>query len=336
MMSVADIVRGARRREPEAAAPPPRNLRREYVDAVAAFVHAKQAGTAYAAVAAAQRLRELRAEAAAEGHGEAMERVWVEPQPHADDRWLQWFQARVEHLLHGGPDPGQRPWQSNEWPYWSERYAAAIRAVADAYRSGNPTARDEALGQLWQTRVRAIRAGFGERDAHLMGGPDAGVTPDAWEAEALFRLEHGRPSGMYRIPPAPRFYVSLAEQQARDATRHSEIILLEPWEGHDVGDRLYLPANVSHDLCEARKAAWCMDRPKPPDTRPPLELEPGEDWVRVRFLKLTRLTMRHMMNAGDVRVIAPDEAASLVRIGAAEEYVEPAPPPPPKPVVLFE
>src|SRR5690348_8052902 len=171
MPTVSDVIRGVRRRDPEPDAPPTRNLRRELVDAIAGFVQAKQSGNAYGAVIAAQRLRDLRAEAVAEGFGEAMERVWVEPEPHADDRWLRWYQARIEHLLHSGADPGPRPHQPTEWAYWAERYAAAIRAVADAYKVGSRGAIDEAQGRLWQVRLLTIRAGFADRDASLMGAP---------------------------------------------------------------------------------------------------------------------------------------------------------------------
>jgi len=341
-VKVSDVIRAGLRREPEPAAPPPRNLRREYVDAVAAFVEAKRRGTAYAAVAAAQRLRDLRGEAVAEGFGEQMERAWEEPQPHADHAWLRWYEQRIEHLLHGGPDPGPRPWQQNEWSYWAQLYRERCAALVAAYRSGSPGAIADAEGRFWNlTKEATTLGGFHDEVGRRFMGVPARRGDDwieRWRAEAEFKLRHARPSGSYVEPPLPRPFVRMSELQAAEQARHSAVILLAERDGQPPGTWLRLDPATSWDLVESGRAAWCQDGPKPPDTRPPVVAEPGDDWVMVRFLRPVKLTTRHLVGDGDVRRIAPDEAAALIRIGAAEEFVEPPPPPPPppKPVVLFE
>jgi hypothetical protein len=116
--------------------------------------------------------------------------------------------------------------------------------------------------------------------------------------------------------------------EAEEST-HSAVVLLTPMQGEQAGAWLRLASDVSHELVERGLAAWARDKPIPPDTRPPVDVAPADDWPELRFTQPVRLTTRHLRDAGDVARVAPDEAATLVRAGVAEAYVPPPPPPPP-------
>jgi hypothetical protein len=94
----------------------------------------------------------------------------------------------------------------------------------------------------------------------------------------------------------------------------------------------------SGSLVEAGRASWARDRPIPEDPRPPIETTPDESWLTIEAVHHIRLVSRHRMAPGEHRPVPPDEAAALIRSGAARPYEQPPPPPPPppRPEIVFE
>lgn len=336
MSGVANKLRRALGREPEPTEPRPLNLRAAYRQAALDFIAAKRSGNKFDQLTAINALHHIRQRAIDDNHAEAMARVWITPEIDGDQNWLEWYAAKVEHFLHNTPDPGKRPAQPWEPEYWIPPYVAAVAALLEAHRSRDPRAITAAEGRLWQVRQMAIGEGHGlfvER--HFIGTPlatdETGL--QAWKGEVAHRLAHGAPSGKYHPPPRPLPFVRVSDVQAAEEARHSAIVLLAPHDGMDAGTWVRLDPGVSHQLVEDGRAAWARDRPLPEDTRPPIEQEPGSDWIELEAAGHIRLASRHRMAPGDVRRVPPDEAKALIAAGVAEAYV---PPPPPRELIVFE
>ena len=286
---------------------------------------------------------DLRRFAHLNGHGEAFDRIWVEPKTSADGRWAAWYRAALGHRLEPErvADPGPEPPLPDSPLFWREKYAACAFEVLASYRAQD--LRRAHFADIALQNILRDAWGGGHRlecERWLVSpGTTDAATLDGWQAELEHRLAHnGASGGHYPVPrPLPRLFTTVAELEARDAAERSAVVLLAEWQGHAPGAWLQLDAATSWELTERGVASWARNAPIPPDVREPVEAALGDDWPELKFLRRARLTTRHMMSEGDVRRVAPDEARALVEAGVAELYEPPPPSPaPPKPVVTFE
>lgn len=321
------------------AGPAPIDLKAEYVQAIAEFLTAgRQYNGQFAAYHWRDKLRAIRRRADEDGHGERMERAWVEPPEHLSAEVLAWYEAATNHALHGGVEPGEKPLHQDEPAYWLARYRTLVADFLREHRAGNRAATGHTANQLAQLpRLAAVRLGekFNKVFAHL--GPVPGFVDDeaslaAWEKEVTHRLQHGASSGEYVPAQMPAPFRRMVDEQT-----HSPIVLLAPHGPDPLGARVRLNPAISCELVEAGLAAWCDPQNLPIDPRPPVECEPGPDWRKMRFLRQTRLASRHVRQEGEVYAVPPDEADELVLLGKAEFWTAPVPPPPPppRPVATF-
>ncbi len=321
------------------AGPAPIDLKAEYVQAIAGFLAAsRQYNGQFAAYHWRDKLRSIRRRADEDGHGERMEKAWIEPPEHLSAEVLAWYEAATNHALHGGVEPGAKPLHQDEPEFWLQRYRALVANFLREHRAGNRAATGHTANQLAQLpRLAAVRLGekFNKVFAHL--GPVPGFVDDeaslaAWGQEVTHRLEHGVPSGKYVPAQMPQPFRRLVDEQ-----RHSAVVLLIQHGPHSIGARVVLDPGISCELVEAGKATWCDPQNVPVDPRPPVEREPEPDWRKVTILRETRTASRHVRHEGEVCAVPPDEADELVFTNAAEFWMPPAPPPPPppRPITVF-
>lgn len=336
MDAVRRVVRGSNTAPAE---PAPIDLKAQYVHAVTEFISAgrryDRQGEMYYWRA---RLHEIRHRAQEDGHADAMEGVWVEPPVNLNVEVLDWYQSAVDHVLRGGPAPGDKPLHPREPEYWLTRYRSLVADYLRGHRSGDRTTTGHTANKLGQLPALA-RVSLGDRFSEVMNrfGPglmfvEGEAALDAWEREVNHRLQHGASSGQYTTPqPGPFLRVMVDERM------HSPVVLLAPHGPEPLGARVMLDPGVSHELVEMGRATWCEPTRVPEDPRPPVEREPEPDWRKVTFLRNVRTRSRHLRQEGEVVMLPPDEADEMLTLGTVELWTAPLPPPPPppRPVTIF-
>lgn len=341
---IADRVRGALGRqaqEPPPEGPPPRNLKTEYLSRWREFLALPYPMSAGPAAA----IRALRAEAIDAGLGEALDRIWLgEPEyRNFDPGYRAWLVAKLNHFEGRGPDPGERPPKpppADDFRAWEQPWRDVCWRLCQACKSGVGVAAAE---EKFLAARRAIAEKTGRLDEmarRCIELPQTNVAADldAWWAEAGYRWQHAEHGGHWPVRrPIARPFVLMSELQANEEAKRSGVVLIAEHDGKPAGTWLRLDPATSHQLVEEKKAPWARDCPIPDDPRPPLDVQPGEDWTELEALRPIRLTSRHRLECGEHRLVAPDEANALIRAGAAREYIEPPPEPPkPRPNVTFE
>ncbi len=321
------------------AGPAPIDLKAEYVHAVSQFI---AAGRRYDRQGEVHhwrnRLHAIYHRAQEDGHGDAMSAVWVEPPAHVNAEVLGWYESATSYALRGGTEPGDRPFHPYEPEHWFVRYRVLVADFLRAHRAGDRTATSHTANLLGQfSRLASVSLGDKTSKVIPHFGPLPGFLTDeaslvAWEREVAYRLKHGASSGQYVPPQMPAPF-----RRMIDVWDHSAIVLLAPHGPDPLGARVLLGPDISHELVELGRATWCDPRIIPVDPRPPIEREPEPDWRKVRFLRDTRTTDRHVRHEGEVATLPPDEVDELVLLGKAEVWMPPAPPPPPvpRPVTIF-
>lgn len=314
----------------------PIDLKAQYIHAVSEFIASGRRYNRQGEVHHWQsRLHAIHHRAQEDGHGDAMNAVWVEPPAHVNAEILNWYESATSYALRGGTEPGDRPFHPYEPEHWFPRYNVLVADFLRAHRSGDRAATGHAANLLAQF-PRLASVSLGDKTGKVLPhfGPLPGFLTDeaslvAWQEEVAYRLENGAASGRYVPPQMPAPF-----RRMIDVWDHSAIVLLAPHGPDPLGARVLLGPDVSHELVELGRATWCDPGNIPVDPRPPVECEPETDWLKVTFLRQVRTRSRHMRQASDVVALPPDEADELVLLGKAEFWTAPLPPPPAPPRVV--